>query len=95
MTWVKKSTGGSKFLKFEAGGTHEGILKSCTEKPSPFKQGSMIWDYVLDMDGTETVLSSSSETLKAILPITPLGTRVKIDMIAKGGRKMYDVYIDG
>ena len=94
MAWAKKSTGGGNFLRFVAGTSYEGVFKGATEKPSPFAPGTMIWDYRIEIEGKEQVLSSSSETLKGILPITPVGTKIRLDMLSKGGRKIYDVYID-
>jgi hypothetical protein len=94
MGWVKKSKGGGNFLRFEDGKVYEGVFQGATEKPSPFNPGTMIWDYRLVLDGDEKILSSSSESLKSILPITPVGTTVRIEMKIKGGRKIYDVYMN-
>lgn len=94
MAWTKKTTGGGNFLRFEAGKQYEGIFKGAIEKPSPFNPGTMIWDYSLETDEGLKILSSSSGALKSILPITPVGTRVRIEMLSKGGRKIYDVYIE-
>lgn len=94
MAWVKKSKGGGNFLKFEEGGCYEGVFKGAVEKPSPFAPGTTIWDYRLEISGEEKILSSTSESLKSILPITPVGTQVRIEMKVKGGRKIYDVYMN-
>ena len=94
MAWVKKSKGGGNFLRYVDGGAYEGIFKGATEKPSPFAAGQMIWDYRLELEGEEKILSSTSESLKSILPITPVGTHVRIEMRTKAGRKLYDVFID-
>lgn len=93
MAWVKKSKGGGNFLRFEDGKVFEGVFKGATEKPNPFAPGTMLWDYRLEIDGAEKVLSSGSESLKSILPITPVGTIVRIEMKVRGGRKLYDVYM--
>lgn len=93
MAWVKKS-GGNTYLKWCPDGAHEGIFKGSTERPSPFRPGEMIWDYRLEIDGEEKILSSNSETLKTILPITPIGTKVRIEMKNKGAKKIYDVFME-
>jgi hypothetical protein len=94
MAWTKKTTGGGNFLKFSPGSAYEGIFGGATEKPSPFKPGTMIWDYRINIDGKDCVLSSSSEALKAVLPLIPVGTKVKIEMKSFGGRKIYDVFME-
>lgn len=94
MAWVKKSKGGGNFLRYEDGAVYEGIFNGATEKPSPFQAGQMIWDYRLNLNGEDKILSSTSEALKSILPITPVGTKVRIEMHTKAGRKLYDVFID-
>lgn len=94
MSWIKKSKGGGNYLRFEAGTAHEGILKGITERPSPFTPGVTLQDYLLEINGEEKILSSASAALKSILPITPLGTKIRIEMSSKGGRKMYDVFME-
>lgn len=91
MAWVKQTKGGN-FLRFEEGAVHEGIFKGATEKPSPFKPGEMMWDYLLEINGVVKTLSSTSEALKTVLPNTPIGTKVRVEMKLFKGRKVYDVY---
>lgn len=93
MGWEKKSMAGGTFLKFKEGSSYEGIYKGSRERKNPFGDG-MLMDHFLEMDGAMSTLSSSSENLRITLPILPINTKVKIDMLVKKGRKMYDVFID-
>jgi hypothetical protein len=91
--WAKKNSS-TNFLKYTDGGAHEGVYKGCTQRPSPFNPGSMLWDYRIEIDGEIKTLSSASKTLESILTITPVGKKVKIEMHIKGGKKIYDVYME-
>ena len=101
MAWERRgSEKDSKFVRFAAGTSLEGRLKEVKFRPSPFKEGELMIDIVLDIEGQEKVLSSSSANLKEIFrpdaprPIEP-GTDIRIEMITKGGKKLYNVYANG
>ncbi len=92
--WEKKNTGtgGGKFIKFEEGKSVIGVYNGCKERQSPFEEGSILQDYQILTEAGEEVLSSTSKTLLETLKPLATGTKVKIDMVIKKGRKLYDVY---
>lgn len=93
MAWKKKGLkGNNKFIKFEPGLTLEGIFKGASHRPSPFTEGQLIIDIVLEIEGQEKVLSSSSKNLKEAFKEMEKGTHVRVEMIAKGGKKFYNVF---
>lgn len=93
--WAKKSTGGSgMYLRFAAGEAYEGVYKSFTTRPSPFAAGKELYDFTIEINGEDKILSTSSDSLKAIIPNFAPGTRIRIEMLLKSGRKIYDVYAE-
>ena len=90
MSW-ENSKDGSKFIKFEAGKSIEGNFVEMVERDNPFGEGKM-YDYYIDFNGIIKILSSTSPHLKRELENLPIGLKVKVDMIQKGGKKMYSVY---
>ena len=92
MTW--KKLGGDKYIKFEAGKSIEGNYVKYERRDNPFEgESEYIYDYTIEIDGKEKVISSTSETLMQLIKL-PAGTPVKIEMTQVGIKKRYNIYID-
>jgi hypothetical protein len=100
MSWQKRGGGeGGKYITFKAGTSVEGILKDVQFTSSPFagQEGKTVVVITLDVHGEERILTSGSANLKQVFSrdaaeVIELGTEVKLEMISKGGKKMYNVY---
>ena len=94
MAWKKQGKGGVTYLKFEAGKSIEGVYKGAEERKNPFGEGN-IYDYKIEINGVESVISSTSQGLLENLYSLPNDSKVKIDMlITSKGRKVYNVFVD-
>ena len=96
-----KKLGGdkTKYLKFIAGTSFEGVFKGAEERHNPFFKATdpesptnktIITDYHIEIDGVEKVLSSTAESLKGLKDIA-IDTGIKIDCIQQGIKKYYAV----
>jgi len=92
--WKRKSMGGSNFLRFQAGSAHEGVFKGMSQRPNPFKEGTMITDVVIEQGGEDKVLSTSSEFLVKDLADVDIGANIRIEMTTKGIKKLYTLYVE-
>ena len=94
----KKVGGKSNFLKFEVGGVFTGVYKGHEERKNPFydatKEGSleMITDYKIDINDEEKILSSTSGYLNDNLKPLEADTKIRIEMVQKGIKKIYILY---
>jgi hypothetical protein len=93
MAWQKKGFKGNEdCIRFEAGKVIEGILKNARLIPSPWKEGERVVEIRIEVEGKEKTLTSSSRNLKEAFKDLVEGTHVKIEMVMKGGKKLYNVY---
>ena len=101
MTWKKVGRDQTKFLKFEAGKSFEGIYQGFLERENPFYNPSQeessvnqpkIIDYNIEIDKEDKTLSSTAQSLKdQLLPLTA-PCLIKIEMVQKGIKKYFIVW---
>lgn len=93
MVWQKKGSG--KYLKWETGKIITGAFKRAdNERPSAFNPEKMSIDYHIDIEGTEHILSSTSDYLKANLFPLSEGTLIRLTMNQVGAKKMFSLEVD-
>jgi hypothetical protein len=90
MAW--KRVDGTNFIRFQDGGVIEGTLVGVAFRKSPFNTEQELIDITINCSEGEKILSSSSENLKRVFIDMPADTSVRIEMLVKGGKKLYNVY---
>lgn len=103
MSWKKRGGDNSKYIKFEAGKSIEGIYMGCSVRDNPFynpkepeskiNQPTII-DYSLEVNGEEKVISSTAQTLKDQLSTLEPNIKVRIEFVQKGIKKFFIVYTE-
>jgi hypothetical protein len=91
MAWKRAGRSEERYIKFVAGTSIEGIF---TKRGSHEYDKKHIFDIYLDVNGEEKVLGTQSQNLIDTFVDMKPGTAVRIEMISKGGKKLYNVYVD-
>jgi hypothetical protein len=102
MAWKKVYKDKTMFLHFEANKSFEGVYLGYNTRDNPFFKANepetrqncpFIYDYRLEIEGEEKILSSTAESLKRQLMELDPNTKVKIDCKQAGVKKFYDVWV--
>ena len=100
MGWKRAVQKDSKYLRFEAGVSWEGIYQGFEERPNPFYDAAnpvssaTIIDYKITMNGEDKTLSSTAQTLRDQLQGLTAPCNVKIDCVQKGIKKFFVVWTE-